>query len=269
MTTFWGQGFGLFFVIVAVLAQCSIYNTYIASGSRGFFALAEDHLAPPLLVRCDKKHGVPYIAILSVGITNLILCMVAFDVIVVVDVMLLIASYIMIFLSAMVLRRRIAPEDYKFKIPGGYGFLCVVCIVPMIIGFSAFFLNGTDYFIGGMIGIVSGPILYIAWKKRYGGLAKKDPVMFPVNPRTGLARGDLRRMSFLFAVLGSMGVLGSFFLPWFEGDWGNDYYLETYGIENFFDTMIGWIHAATAGAFILCIVLTFAAAKIDAKKIII
>ena len=46
VTTFWGAGFGIFFVIIAVLAQCSIYNTYIASGSRGFFALADDHLAP-------------------------------------------------------------------------------------------------------------------------------------------------------------------------------------------------------------------------------
>src|SRR5665648_1285885 len=51
-TTFLGPAFGIFFAIVAVLAQCSIYNTYIASGSRGFFALADDHLAPPILVKC-------------------------------------------------------------------------------------------------------------------------------------------------------------------------------------------------------------------------
>ncbi len=74
VTTFWGTGFGIFFVVIAVLAQCSIYNTYIASGSRGFFALADDHLAPPLLVKVDKKHGVPYVAVLSVALVNLILC---------------------------------------------------------------------------------------------------------------------------------------------------------------------------------------------------
>ena len=53
---FWGPAFGIIFAIVAILAQCSIYNTYIASGSRGFFALADDNLAPPVLVKCDKKH---------------------------------------------------------------------------------------------------------------------------------------------------------------------------------------------------------------------
>jgi amino acid transporter len=49
VTSFWGPGFGAFFVVISILAQCSIYNTYIASGSRGFFALADDHLAPPIM----------------------------------------------------------------------------------------------------------------------------------------------------------------------------------------------------------------------------
>ena len=100
-------------MIIAVLAQCSIYNTYIASGSRGFFALADDHLAPPILVKCDKKHGVPYVAVLSVAIVNMILCQFAFTTVVVVDVFLLVSSYVMIFISAMILRTRIAKEDYK------------------------------------------------------------------------------------------------------------------------------------------------------------
>jgi amino acid transporter len=40
---------GILFVFVAVIAQFSLFSTYIASGSRGFFALAEDNLAPPAL----------------------------------------------------------------------------------------------------------------------------------------------------------------------------------------------------------------------------
>ena len=86
---FWGPAFGVIFVIVAILAQCSIYNTYIASGSRGFFSLADDHLAPPVMVKCDKKFGVPYISVLSVGIFNLIFCMFPFGFIVVLDCALL------------------------------------------------------------------------------------------------------------------------------------------------------------------------------------
>ena len=266
VTTFWGAGFGVFFLIVAVLAQCSIYNTYIASGSRGFFALAEDNLAPPILVKVDKKHGVPYVAVLSVGIVNLILCMFAFKVVVVIDVFLLISAYVMIFISALILRKRIPEEERKFKIPGGYGFLVLICVVPIFIAFIAFFINGTNYFIGGMIGIVSGPILYYIWRRMYGGLTKKDPVKYPGNPKTGLAVGDVRRMSVMFGILSVMGIIGNLFLPWFEGDWGDEYYFETYGIDGFLGTMLLWIKIATIAAVAITIILGIVASKVEPKK---
>ncbi|MBR0597603.1 APC family permease [Sinanaerobacter chloroacetimidivorans] len=268
VTRFWGPSFGLFFVIVAVLAQCSIYNTYIASGSRGFFALADDNLAPPILVKCDKKHGVPYVAVLSVAIVNIILCQFAFTTVVVIDVFLLVSSYVMIFISAMILRKRIPEEELKFKIPGGYGFLCVLCIVPCIIAFIAFFINGTDYFIGGMLGIVSGPVLYVIWKKMYGGLAKKDPVKYPVNPKTGLAVGDLKKISSIFCGLAALGGLAMAWLPWFEGEWGPDYYLEEYGSGFFssFEGMLSAIKIAAVVFLIIGILCALIAVKVEPKK---
>jgi amino acid transporter len=210
---------GVFFGVVAIIAQCSIFNTYIASGSRGFFALADDNLAPKFMVKVDKKHGVPYVAVVSVAVVNLILCSFDFSVLVVVDVFLLVSSYILVYISAMILRKRIPPEDYKFKTPGGYKFLCVICIIPICIAFFSFLVNGTDYFIGGMVGIISGPVIYAIFRSVFGGLSKKDPIGNPLNPKTRLAKGDMKRMSFLFLILGLVGVGGSFFLPWYESDW--------------------------------------------------
>lgn len=266
--TFWGPAFGVFFVIVAVLANCSIYNTYIASGSRGFFALADDNLAPPIMVKCDKKHGVPYIAVLSVGIVNIILCQFGFAEVVIVDVFLLVASYVMVYLSAMILRKRIPAEEYNFKIPGGYGFLCLICIVPIIIAFCLFFLNGTDYFIGGMMGVVSGPVLYVIWKWMYGGLAKKDPVKFPVNPKTRLAVGDMRKMSGLFLGFSVMGFLAVPWLNWYEGDWGEKYYLETYGsgLLSNFRGMLNGIQTAAVAFLVIGIICAIIAIKVEPKK---
>jgi amino acid transporter len=268
VTHYWGPAFGLFFVIVAVLAQCSIYNTYIASGSRGFFALADDHLAPPILVKCDKKHGVPYVAVLSVAVVNIILCQFAFTTVVVVDVFLLVSSYVMIFISAMILRKRIPEEERKFKIPGGYGFLTVICIVPCLIAFCSFFINGTDYFIGGMLGIVSGPILYVIWKRMYGGLAKKDSAKYPVNPKTGLAVGDIKRISSIFIGLAAVGGLALLWLPWFEGDWGPDYYLEEYG-EGFFSSFEGMLSAIQTSSVVFVvigIICAIVGMKVEPKK---
>lgn len=273
VTTFWGSAFGVVFILVAVLAQCSIYNTYIASGSRGFFALADDYLAPPVLVKCDKKHGVPYVAVLTVAIVNLILCNFAFSAVVIVDVFLLVSAYAMIYISALILRKKIPSEEYKFKIPGGFGFLCVLCIVPLIIIVALFYLSGTDYFIGGMIGIVSGPVLYIIWKRMYGGLAKKDPVAFPINERTKLAVGDLKRIAGLLIGLAAIGGVGVPWLKWFEGDWANEYYgVEVYsegilkGFLGNFDTMITVIAVFAMICFVVGVVLAIVSLKLEPKK---
>ena len=216
---FWGPAFGIFFGIVAVIAQFSIYNTYIASGSRGFFALSEDNLAPKFFVKVDKKYGVPYVTVISIAVVNLALCMFDFSVLIVVDVFLLVSSYIMVYISAIILRNRIPKEEYKFRLPIGKNFFKVICIVPMVVAVISFLINGSDYFIGGMIGIISGPILYFVWKRYYGGLSKKDPVANPVNVKTGLALGDMKRYCILFALLAIVGVLGCLFLPWYEADW--------------------------------------------------
>ncbi len=265
---FMGPAAGIFFALVAILAQCSIYNTYIASGSRGFFALADDHLAPPIMVKCDKKHGVPYVAVLSVAVVNLILCSFDFTTIVVIDVFLLVASYVMVFISALILRKKIPDNERPFKIPGGYGFLVVLCVVPISIAFISYFINGTDFFIGGMIGIISGPIMYVIWKKMYGGLAKKDPISYPINKKTGLAIGDMKKIAATFIGLGAIGILGRIFLPWYEGDWGVEYYLEEYGSGLFsnFDGMINAIQIATVISFIIGIVCAIVAVKVEPKK---
>lgn len=267
-THFLSPAFGIFFAVIAVIAQCSIYNTYIASGSRGFFALADDNLAPPILVKCDKKHGVPYISVLSVGIVNLLLCSFDFSTIVVVDVFLLVASYVMVFISALILRKRIPDSERPFKIPGGYGFLVVLCVVPMTVAFISFFINGTNYFIGGMLGIVSGPILYVIWRKMYGGLSKKNPTAFPKNEKTGLAVGDLYRISAIFLGLGGLGLLGRLFLPWYEGSYGPETYLEEYG-SGFLSDWYGMIHAILIAAItfiIIGFIIGFVATKIEPKK---
>ncbi|MDR1042326.1 MAG: APC family permease [Clostridiales Family XIII bacterium] len=276
---FAGPAFGIFFGIVAIVAQCSIFNTYIASGSRGFFALADDNLAPKVMVKVDKKHGVPYITVISVAVVNLALCNFDFSVLVVVDVFLLVASYILVYISAMILRKRIPPEDYKFKAPGGYKFLCVICIVPTCIAFFSFFVAGTDYFIGGMLGIISGPILYVIWRLMYGGLSKKDPEGNPGNPRTRLAKGDLKRMSFLFFILGLVGVGGSFFLPWYEAGWVSDLVAEGMSYEEAFaenydmtlfgsqEAMWAGIRVATIAVLVVTVALYLVWQKVDDDRV--
>ena len=232
-------------------------------------------MSPPVLVKCDKKHGGPYIAVLTVSIANIIMCMLPFGVIIVLDVSLLVASYILVYISAMVLRRRIPDEEYKFKIPGGNGFLSVLCIVPICVALFAFLINGSDYFVGGMIGLITGPILYFFWRRRYGGLTKKDPQRFPVNEKTGLAVGDTRRLAFLFLLMAIMNGLACVFMPWYEG-WGTedmwesgDYFdgmFEGMDVMSILGTIKAILYILTALTVVLTIVFYFVSKKVEPEK---
>jgi amino acid transporter len=188
--------------------------------------------------------------------------MVPFEQLIVVDVFMLVSSYILVYVSAMILRKRIPIEEYKFKVPGGYGFLKFICIMPMCVAVFSFFINGTDYFLGGMAGIISGPIFYAIFKRVCGGLAVKDPVAHPINPKTHLAVGDMKRVSFLFFVLGLIGAAGCFFLPWYEADWvfPDDYDMTLWGSQG---AMWMAIRVLTIICLVLAIVFYMIWRKID------
>jgi len=253
---------GIFFVFIAVIAQFSIFNTYIASGSRGFFALAEDNLAPPILVKCSEERGVPYVAVLSLGIFNLIICMLPFKKIVVVDVMLFMSAYALIFISACILRIKENDLPRPFRVPLGTKAFIAMCVPPLIIVFLALSISGTDYFVGGMAALASGPIMYFIFKRKYGGLTKIDPVKYPVNSSTGLGFGDTKRMTWIFGAMTLAGLIASFFLPWYEDP---AKILKEYGIEGLFDFLIGCIHWMTAVSGVVTVILGVVASRLEPK----
>jgi len=102
----------------------------------------------------------------------------------------------------------------------------------------------------------------------YGGLAKKDPVKYPINPKTGLAVGDLKRISSIFFGLAFVGGLALAWLPWFEGDWGPEYYLEEYetGLFSNFEAMINVIQTASIVFVVIGVICALVAMKVEPKK---
>jgi amino acid transporter len=251
---------GILFVAVAVLANFSVFNTYIASGSRGFFAFADDNLAPPALVKCSKNRGVPYVAVLSLGTFSLIACTFPFEVIVVVDVMLFVAAYVLIFISACILRVKEPDLERPFKVPFGTRGFIAMCIPPVAIALLALFISGTDYFLGGMLALLSGPLAYVVFKRRYGGLMKKDPERYPINPTTMLAFGDIRRLAWMFGCLTAAGLIAVFFLPWYEDP---QYYAAAYGIDGFFDILMSGIRWMTAAFGLTATALLVIAKRVE------
>ena len=163
-------GFALLITCGALACNLGLYNSYLANGSRGFFVIADDNLFPKIMCKVNKRYGTPHIAIISLAVVNLVLVRFGFATLVVVDVIMFVASYLVWFVAAVALRYKEPDLERPFTIPGGNKFLIFILVCPTIIGFSTFFINGMNYMIGGMLGVMTGPLSYIVVKKAYGGL---------------------------------------------------------------------------------------------------
>ena len=229
-----GPAWGYVFLVVAIVSQCAIFNTYLASGSRGFFVLADDHLCPPVLVKVSRSKGVPWVGILSLAAVTYILAQSSFTTLVSMEVVFMLALYIILPVSVVKLRRRIPVDERKkrglYVMPGGRAGLIFYCGAPVLISVTALLINGTDYLAIGLMGLCSGPVVYVIFKKLYGGFAVNDPEGCPVN-RAGLAVGDSARIGVFMFLAGAMAFLGQFWLRWYEidyGGWGPEDY-DTFG----------------------------------------
>ena len=262
-----GQAWGYIFLVVAIVSQCAIFNTYLASGSRGFFVLSDDNLCPNFLVKVSKKRGVPYVGILSLAVVTLILAQSDFTTLVSMEVVFMLALYIILPLAVIKLRKKLPVEERKkrglFVIRGGAPALIFYAGFPMAIAVIALLVNGTDYLAMGLIAVCTGPVAYIIFKKLYGGLSRNDPENHPLNG-FGLAKGDTVRIGVFLLCAGVMAFFGQFWLKWYEidyGEWGpGDYDI----FCNSIPTVIEVLKWAGLAAIIIGIILFFVGRKVDA-----
>lgn len=165
-----GSVLGVAMLASAISSNCVLFSDYLASASRTPFVMAEDNLLPKFFKTLHKKYGTPYISIIIMALLDCVFIVNSFSGLIVIDVFLLMFSYIMIMVAAIVLRVREPKMDRPFKVPGGTIALAIQCAPAIIIAIIALFTNGTDYIIGGLIGAASGPVAYVIFKKIYGGM---------------------------------------------------------------------------------------------------
>ena len=184
-----GYGWGVGFLVIAILSQAAIYNAYVAEGSRGFFAMADDHLAPKFLVKTNKK-GLPVLSILLLSVVTAILCQFDFTTILIMLGPLALMVYVIIGICLLKARREYPVEERNCWYIKSPILATLYAVVPMFIAVIGLLVNGTEYFLLGFVSIGSAVVAYIIIKWIYGGLYRVDAEKFPLNPKTKLAQGE-------------------------------------------------------------------------------
>ena len=222
--------------------------------------------------RSDKKHGVPYVAVLSVGIVNLILCNFAFSDgrhrgRVPADLFVHPGLHLGDDPQEEDPQRGVQVQESRADIPSW----CFSASSPSSSEWCRSSSTAPTSSSGALSVSPRDPIMYVIWKLMYGGLAKKDPVNYPLNPKTRLGMGDLKRMAGMFFGFAVVGFAAVPWLRWFEGDWADEYYGETYsawyyGFLDNFDSMLTAI-LVIAGIFLaMAVGLAIAAFKVEPRK---
>ena len=184
-----GSALGVALLVSALLGNLALYLDYLASGARPLFAIAADGLFPRSIARVSGRFGTPIAAILLMAALNAVLIVGPFQNLVVIDVILFISAYVLIFVSAV--RLRVTEPDLKrpFRVPLGTKGMIAMVIPPILIvaltiylnaidrstelfGITGFALLGQDvgwYGIAGFAALFSGPVLYYVFRAIYGG----------------------------------------------------------------------------------------------------
>ena len=163
----------MLFLPVAIFSNCAIYNTYMASGSRNLFALAEDGLFPKGVAKLSRHGRVPYIGILTITISSLIFCQLEFTVLVELEVVFILATYVVLALTVLKLRKMYPVEgrtrEGGYSIRGGKVGLAWCAALPIVISLVALFMSDLEYLLYGIAAMGTGVVAYAICKRVYGG----------------------------------------------------------------------------------------------------
>ena len=159
-----GAGLGAAMLIAAVVSNLALFQEYLGAGARPAFVMAEDHLLPRVLTRVHPKYGTPWVSVVFLAAVNALLVRYGFETLIVIDVFLMMFYYILIFVAAVVLRLREPGLGRPFRVRGNALVLALICLPAVAIAVLALFTNGSDWLIGGMAGVLTGPIAYLVFK---------------------------------------------------------------------------------------------------------
>jgi amino acid transporter len=128
--------------------------------------MAEDGLLPPVFGRIHPRFGTPHGSILIAAALHALLAVGSFEALLVIDVLLFVLSYLLIFVAFLSLRVREPRLERPFRIPFGLRGALLVALVPIGVAVLMLATVGGAYLLWGGLVAATGPIAYRLFERR-------------------------------------------------------------------------------------------------------
>jgi amino acid transporter len=148
-------------MVAALVSSLALYSAYLASCSRTTLVMAERGHLPRAFALVHPRFGTPHGSILIAAALHALLATGSFAFLIVVDVLLFVLSYVLIFVTAVVLRVKEPNLAHPFRIPVGTAGMAVLAGVPVIVALVFVFASGIETLAWGAVAAATGPVAYL------------------------------------------------------------------------------------------------------------
>jgi amino acid transporter len=152
-------------MVAALASSLALYSTYLASGARTTLVMAQRGHLPPALARVHPRFGTPHGSILIAAVLHAILATGSFGFLILIDVLLFVLSYLLIFVAAVVLRVKEPALVRPFRVPTGTGGMMIVAGVPTLVAVAFLGANGLETLAWGAAAAATGPVAYVLFER--------------------------------------------------------------------------------------------------------
>jgi amino acid transporter len=161
-----GPALGASAMVAALVSSLALYSAYLASGARTTLVMAQRGHLPPVFARVHARFGTPVGSILVTAALHAVLATGSFAFLIVIDVLLFVLSYLLIFLSAVLLRSKEPNLARPFRIPLGSVGVGALAGVPVLVALVFVVANGLTTLAWGTVAAATGPLAYLLLAER-------------------------------------------------------------------------------------------------------
>jgi len=149
----------------ALVSSLALYNAYLASCARTTLVMAQRQLLPSAFARVHPRFGTPAGSIVIAAALHAVLALGSFQALLGIDVFLFVLSYVLVFISAVAVRRKEPQLARPFRVPFGTGGLTIMVAVPIVVAILFLVANGFRTLAWGALAAGTGPLAYRRFRR--------------------------------------------------------------------------------------------------------